>query len=462
MTVIDMMARKRELGAPSLPDTAHETIQRYVMERIEKDVGGVLYAEGQWWRIGSLGAWVSMEEERIWTEVQALNGLETLEGANGTKPGKAIRVTSGVCESVCALARARFIDRDFFVGATPGFCSPAGLWTYTPDGWSARRALPADRVRLWVEVDPDMSAEPQEWLAALARIWTDPDPEPEDVPDLDQRVAFIHEWLAAVLLGEATKHQIAPILVGDGDNGKSVIIDVLKAAVPAKLRCSVTPHDLEASRFAAAGLVGKAMNCVAEIPGTELLSSAKIKAIIDGSEQAAERKHKDPFQFMPRAGHIFSANALPPSRDKSHGFWRRWVPLTSPGPKITAAEKRRDFAEEIIAAELPAIIGLAMRAHEARGRKGMTIPPSALLERERWKAESDNVQQWAEERCETSPTASTAFSALYSDYRRWCGENGCSPSASRGFGNRLTALGHPPCSRTKADKRRPLTIRLGG
>jgi P4 family phage/plasmid primase-like protien len=470
--VIDLEARRRAMNAPVLPDTSHEAIQRYVMDKIAES-GAALYSEGQWWQFGALGAWVDLPEERIWHEVQALNGIDTLEGAHDDRPGKAIRVSAGMCESVCALARARFAAHDGFASATHGFVSPAGLWTYNRgDGWTVRPATPDDRVRLLVAVDPDLAAVPERWLSVLQRIWTTTvaDDAYEDAArvaaaredaaaDLAERVAFIHEWIAVVLLSEATQHQVAPILVGDGENGKSVILDVIASLVPPALRCSVTPHDLEASPFASAALVGKALNCVAEIPSTELLSSARIKAVIDGSEQRGERKHKDSFIFRPIAGNIFSANGLPPSRDRSHGFWRRWQLLTSPGPKVSEAEKVRGLAALIAEAETAAILGYAMRYHDQRENegRGLTKPRSSLAETQRWRVESDNVSQWIEDNC--TRTGETSFSALYSDYRTWCTSNGCQALSSKQWGNRLTALELPTIER-RDSKRRGLTLQV--
>lgn len=338
--IIDLAERRKSLAVPVLPDTSHETIQVYVMDKLAAS-GGVLHSEGQWWQwqFGELGAWVPMPESKIWSEVQALNGLETLEGSGSKGGGKCIRVTAGMCESVSALARARFDEPRAFTSAVKVFASPAGLWTCSPEsGWTVRPPAPADRVRLWVPSDPDFDNEPKIWGGALHRMWSHED-------DYQERFLFLHEWAGGMLCGEATRYQQAPILLGDGENGKSVFVSVMQGLVPPVLRCSVTPDDLENNQFASAGLVGKALNAVPELPGGELLTSHRIKAIIDGSEQGGERKYRDGFSFRPFAGHIFAANSLPRVRDLSHGFWRRWVPLTCTAPRLTAAERRTNLAE---------------------------------------------------------------------------------------------------------------------
>lgn len=449
--VIQLRDRKADLDVPVLPDTAHETIQRYVMDEIVARTGGVLYCEGQWWQVGMLGAWVLMPDEVIWAGVQALNGLETLEGA-GDKAGKCIRVTAGMCESVAALARARFFESDAFEDAAPGIITPAGLWSCTPiDGWQVRAPTPADRVRLFCPVDPDMSGEPTLWIGVLHRMWG-------HEPDYHERVAFLHEWLGALLIGTATRHQKAPILVGDGENGKSVIIDVIAGVVPRSLRCSVTPAELETNQFASSALVGKALNCVAEIPGGDLLTSAKIKAIIDGSEQSGERKYMDQFSFRPRAGHIFSANSLPRVHDLSHGFWRRWSLFTCTAPKIAASERRVGLADEIIQYELAKILGYAMRYVEAMvlERRGYTAVPSSDAAIQSWRADSDSVQQWFDEACERGGV--TLTKVLYEAYRRFCDASGLKAVALRTFGLRLSALG-VEADRTNSGRTRPLTLK---
>jgi P4 family phage/plasmid primase-like protien len=448
--LVNLAARRRALGIPDIPDTAHETVQRVVMDPLA--ARGVIYCEGQWWEYGPMGAWVPMPVVRIWRAVQELNGTETLEGAGGKNPGKCIRVTSAMCESVEALGRARF-QQDEWGDCTPGFISPRGLWTCTQaDGWTCRAPTPEDRVRMFVDVDPDTETDPPKWASALHRLWGHED-------DYQARFSFLHEWIASMLLGLATRHQVAPILHGDGENGKSVVVDVISGAIPLILRCAVTPEDLENSPFASARLVGKALNAVAELPGGELLTSHRIKAIIDGSEQTAERKHKDGFLFRPFSAHIFSANDLPHVRDLSHGFWRRWVVLTCTAPKLTAAERRMDFAREILADEIPQILGYAMRCYEAMVRegRGFTVVPSSAAAISEWRGGSDSVQAWAEEA--TEPGGPSATRGLYDSYRRHAELNGSRPVGSKTFSQRLTKLGFPEV-RLAAVRMRGLVVKV--
>lgn len=44
--IIDLAERRKSLAVPVLPDTSHETIQVYVMDKLAAS-GGVLHSEGQ-------------------------------------------------------------------------------------------------------------------------------------------------------------------------------------------------------------------------------------------------------------------------------------------------------------------------------------------------------------------------------------------------------------------------------
>lgn len=437
MTVIDMETRLARVEASPIPDTAHETIQLYVMNQIEKE-GPVVFAEGHWWQCAKFGAWVPMQEERIWNEVRALNGVATLEGGTAQKPGKPIRVNAGMCASVSLLARAAYAKPDAFHNPTHGFVSPAGLWTCDETGWSPRPPKPEDMVRMWQPVDPDLDATPVEWERALSKVWGHEE-------DYEQRFAFLHEWMANMLIGEAHLHAVAIILVGHGHNGKSVIIDGVAELVPSELRCSITPAELENNRFASAGLVGKALNHAAEIPSGDLMESAKIKSVIDGSQQTGEHKNEKAFLFTPVAASIYGANQLPRFKDLSYGFMRRWAPLSCTAEIPNDETKILGYGKILVQRERAQILGYAMRYHSARiraKRVKYTAVPSVEELKLGWRADSDSVQQFVEEACAAPKDGKggSTITFLYSTYAKWCGRNGLKAVGSKTFAQRLDLL----------------------
>jgi putative DNA primase/helicase len=89
--------------------------------------------------------------------------------------------------------------------------------------------------------------------------------------------------------------------------------------------CSTLALEDLSARFRTSQLVGKIAN-IGDDSGADLLQNTAIfKKIVTGDSLTVEFKHGQPFNFSNKAKMLFSANNLPPSSDKSDGFFRRIV-----------------------------------------------------------------------------------------------------------------------------------------
>ena len=79
----------------------------------------------------------------------------------------------------------------------------------------------------------------------------------------------------------------------------------------------VALQDLSENRFQAAELLGKLANIFADLDARALTSTTHFKMLTTGDPITAERKHERPFTFKNYAQMLFSANRMPPSRDRS-------------------------------------------------------------------------------------------------------------------------------------------------
>ncbi len=109
-----------------------------------------------------------------------------------------------------------------------------------------------------------------------------------------------------------------------------------------------------------------------------------------------------PFEYRPRAGHIFSANSLPSTADVSHGFFRRFLIVRFTRDMEAAPGSRKDAAKHVIASD---IVGIAAWAIEGAARLqrqgGFTIPPSSEEAISEWRRASNSVLLFIDEK--TSP-----------------------------------------------------------
>src|SRR5208337_5133071 len=99
--------------------------------------------------------------------------------------------------------------------------------------------------------------------------------------------------------------------IGDGSNGKSTLINLIKALIGLKNVSSRGLQELEMNRFAKADLYGKLANLYADLPDTALRSVGIFKMLTGGDPITAERKFQNPFKFISGAKLIFSCNKVP-------------------------------------------------------------------------------------------------------------------------------------------------------
>jgi len=71
--------------------------------------------------------------------------------------------------------------------------------------------------------------------------------------------------------------------------------------------CSLSPHKLEAARFATARLIGKLANICPDLLNERLATTSTFKAITGGDPIMAEYKYGDSFDLWPSTRLVFSA-----------------------------------------------------------------------------------------------------------------------------------------------------------
>ena len=127
-------------------------------------------------------------------------------------------------------------------------------------------------------------------------------------------------------LYQSNSFQKAFVLIGDGANGKSVLLKCIKALL-GEQNYSALDLSETGDRFSTAMLFGKLANIGDDISDEFLCgnASALFKKIVTGDTIKAENKGQDPFMFAPFCKLIFSANEMPRSKDRTGAIQRRLV-----------------------------------------------------------------------------------------------------------------------------------------
>lgn len=132
------------------------------------------------------------------------------------------------------------------------------------------------------------------------------------------------EQFASTLI-KSPKFGKAFMYVGQGSNGKSVFLNMIKKCLGPDSISNISIHAIENNRFAPAELDGKLANIYADISNEELNTAGMFKNLVTGDPVFAEKKNKNPFSLVNFAKMFFSANQIPIVFDESDGFFRRFM-----------------------------------------------------------------------------------------------------------------------------------------
>ena len=415
--------------------------------QLADELGQVVYDRGEL-RRWTPGGWAPVPEAEARNLASTYAGSKVRAGRDdrtGRLRFKQLRLRQPDLESVYHRACDVVAEPGYFDAAPPGVAYTNGV--VVVDGPRVQlETLDADRHRVLVEhvmpwaYDPDARCD--RWLRFLGEVW------PHD--DSDARIALLGEFLGACLAGVAHHFSRALVLHGEGSNGKSTLIGVVR-----QLLTDITGvpwHQLSArsdpNRYWVAALATSRLNLVEELPAGALRDTSTLKALLDGGAVQARSPSEKPFMFVPKAGHIVACNSLPAVSDASHGFWRRIILLDFPR-RFTDADKDPTLgaalSDELVGvstwalAHLPALLA---RGHYA-------IPPSLRDGVRAWRSSSTPAMMWAQEHLVADEDGRLRMRKdLYLPFAAWAREGGYGVPSERTFSQQLQLAGYR-CTRIK-------------
>ena len=225
---------------------------------------------------------------------------------------------------------------------------------------------------------------------------------------------------------------------GQGSNGKSVVTAILEALLGEENCGALELNDFR-SQFKVAELRNKLINVSGEIAADGLVEDTTIKKIISGDPITAEKKYQDACKIKFFARLIASCNYLPKTRDKSYGWFRRWIILPF-DVTISGKQIKADLSKEIIEAELEGILNWSLLGlkHLRESRK-FSIPASSTSALEDYKREINPSILFMEEKLEYKLEKSSAsffrsegtqLKTIYDKYKGWCDDYGHKPQSA--------------------------------
>ncbi len=212
--------------------------------------------------------------------------------------------------------------------------------------------------------------------------------------------------------------------VGQGSNGKSVFLNLIKKVLGGESISNISIHAIENNRFAPAELDGKLANIYADISNEELNTAGMFKNLVTGDPVFAEKKNKNPFSLVNFAKMFFSANQIPIVYDESDGFFRRFM-IVEWNVKFT--DKTADIklidmlsTEDEKSGILNILIAVARNLNK---RGYFQYADSVETLRNKWKNKADSIGGFLEKELIYEENLVVEKKRLYDTYVKYCTNN---------------------------------------
>lgn len=223
------------------------------------------------------------------------------------------------------------------------------------------------------------------------------------LPD-DEDVETMYRVIAHSLLKEYVDSK-AVLLVGDGRNGKSILLSLIEQFLSDRNISGRSLQDITGDRWAPADLHGSLANVNGDMSEQEVRDVSTFKQMTGNDTVTGDIKYENPVRFENHATMVFAANGVPEMPDEDMALWARWVYLNFPytfGPNgDKEAEPKRKILNRITAEkELEGLLARCVEEIREWWNEGRDFFPNVGKPsevRRRMKRASDPVAVFAEE-----------------------------------------------------------------
>ena len=255
-------------------------------------------------------------------------------------------------------------------------------------------------------------------------------------------IRFVQTATGYALTGD-TSEQCLFITWGDGENGKSTLIETILALV-GDYGMFTPPETLLAKRHDGipndlARLKGARFVAAVETEEGKQLAESRIKQMTGGDTISARFMRGEWFDFKPEFKCFLATNHKPAIRGTDHAIWRRirLVPFTV---RIPTEKQDKHLAEKLLR-ELPGVLSFAVQGCLDWQRDGLRPPVEVTRATAEYRDENDQVGHFIGECCATGEYFQFKARPLYQEYRRWATEVGEDLLTETAFARRLADRG---------------------
>ncbi len=324
-------------------------------------------------------------------------------------------------------------ENETFFSDAPGGVAAGGAFYMVTDAGEivSEPVTAAHRQRMGISAKPNFDAE-----AALLNRLLD-NAFGKNTAGIAQK-NLLQMALGAALTCTLWRYRTVLMLYGASSTGKSTLLEVLKRFFPADRVGATNPANWT-NEYHAAALAGRSLNLVGELDGTTPIQGGTFKAVTGGDVIEARHPTHRPFSFVCVAGHIFNCNRLPPTRDKSDAFFRRWR-IVEFANSVTPGAEIIGLADQIFNKEQSAVLAWLLEGAARLAKQGgfpHTDNHNRLIQY--WRAGNNSALQFlldtefVEVGSAKTPSTPIAAKEVFAIYRKWAHEAGVKAMGRNAF-----------------------------
>ncbi len=235
-------------------------------------------------------------------------------------------------------------------------------------------------------------------------------------------IRYVQKAVGYSLTG-STAEQCAFFLFGNGRNGKSTFLEVIRS-VFGDYSANIQPETIMVRSAAATAINSD----IARLKGARLVTSVEpnegvrineglLKQLTGDDVVTARKLYGDEFEFKPEFKLWMATNHKPIIRGTDTGIWRRihLIPFTAiiPEERVDKALKHK------LTRELSGIFRWAVQGCLLWQQEGLKMPARVLESVREYRREMDVISAFVEDRCTVGKGCSVQASVLYAAYLSW-------------------------------------------
>lgn len=399
------------------------------------DRSWMMYSDGKWSydQTGHISRLVDKSMEVMTMEKQFYIQQDEKNGDNDKTLEKAFEKHLKRSRSSSAKTSAEKESRHR-VPLTPAYFDKEKFLLNTPDGvinldnFSLRKSTPKDYFTKMTAAHYDEKAVCPLWEKFLDEIFQGD----------SEMIRYIQKAVGYSLTG-STQEQCAFFLLGDGCNGKSTFIDVIRCMFGDYAR------NIQAETLMIRNNTGINSD-IARLKGARLVTSAEpnegvklneglLKQLTGGDIVTARRLYGDEFEYKPEFKIWMAANHKPTIHGTDHGIWRR-IHIIPFNVKIPKDKVDKTLTDKLMD-EIDGIFQWALQGLKFYQQEGLALPSVVADAVSEYKKEMDVVSRFLESCTVKSFTMEVKAGSLYKAYSEWCRDNGEYQMSNTKFGKEM-------------------------